>query len=170
MSDAERRVPGEQLAERMQRRTFRRPSLGMSPSFYGRLGIDDPWAVEGADLAPSAAAGDMVFLSAAPYYAMMRKLAAARRRRERRMQRFLEKRVGSTLRAGSITTPSVGLPGAPYLPSRRLSALSIADMTLPPAAPAPAPAEPAALVAATDGRGERPSSWRPATKVAHPWL
>ncbi|MBM4366093.1 MAG: hypothetical protein FJ102_07745, partial [Deltaproteobacteria bacterium] len=112
----------------------------------------------------------MVFLSAAPYYAMMRKLAAARKRRERRMQRFLEKRAGITLRAGSIATPSVGLPGASFLPSRRVSVLSIADMSLPAAAPVPAPAEPAGPLAAADGRGERPSTWRPATRVANPWL
>ena len=85
---SDRRIPGEGLAERMGARERRRPRIGMSPAFYTRLGLEDPWAVAGAPEGGESNAGGMVFLSSAPFHAMMRKLAAARRRRDRRQERL----------------------------------------------------------------------------------
>ena len=45
----ERRIPGEGLAERMGARERRRPRIGMTPAFYARLGLDDPWAIAGGE-------------------------------------------------------------------------------------------------------------------------
>ncbi len=155
-----RRIPGEGLSDRMEARTRRRPRLGMSPAFYARLGLDDPW---GAPLAPAQTGGKadgMVFLSAAPYYAMLRKLASARRRRERRQERFLEQRAGTTMRAARRAWPGEG-----KLPTPRIASLALEAMQLP-LAPAPAAAA-----------GEAPPTfagvaWRPNVPtpgVSDPW-
>jgi hypothetical protein len=130
---SERRIPGEGLAERMGARERRRPRIGMSPAFYTRLGLDDPWATPGAPEGGEAASNGMVFLSAAPFHAMMRKLAAARRRRDRRQERFAQARAGITMRAARRAWPGEGVK----LPTSRLSALSLDAMLLP-EAPAPA--------------------------------
>src|SRR5688572_3195832 len=103
-----RPTPGERLVSRMMARTRRRPRMGFSPEFYGRLGLDDPWAFEESAGAEEPAGDGMVFLSAQPYYAMLRRLAAARRRRERRLASFTKRRAGSTLRAVARAWPGEG--------------------------------------------------------------
>ncbi|MSP61647.1 MAG: hypothetical protein EXR72_15200 [Myxococcales bacterium] len=155
-----RRIPGEGLSERMEARTRRRPRLGMSPAFYARLGLDDPWGAPMAATDPGGKADGMVFLSAAPYYAMLRKLASARRRRERRQERFLEQRAGSTMRGALRWWPGEG-----KLPTPRIASLALESMQLP-LAPAPAASV-----------GEAPSTlagvaWRPnvaTPAVSDPW-
>ncbi len=168
MSEQERRVPGERLVERMERRTRRRPRLGMSPAFYSRLGLEDPWAIEGADCEAPVGGDGMVFVSAAPYYAMLQKLATARRRRERRMQRFLERRSGTKLRAAGRAWPGEAL-AAGRLPLPKVAALSASDMQLPAAAAAMSTPAAESLPAA-EGRTERSGWGRPARVAPQAWL
>lgn len=156
----DRRIPGEGLAERMGARERRRPRIGLTPAFYARLGIDDPWAVAGVAGESVAEADGMVFLSAAPYHAMMRKLAAARRRRDRREARFAEGRAGTTMRAARRAWPGEG-----KLPTPRIAALSLDAMQF------PEPAPPTVVAAATveeEPRAQRPRNL-PAPPVAEPW-
>ncbi len=120
-----RRIPGEGLVDRMEARTRRRPRLGMSPAFYARLGLDDPWAGEGVASEGPVAQDGMVFLSSAPFHAMMRKLAAARRRRDRRQERFLAGRAGTSMRAARRSWPGERLA------TPRIAALSLDAMHLP---------------------------------------
>jgi hypothetical protein len=151
---SERRIPGEGLAERMGARERRRPRIGMSPAFYTRLGLDDPWASPGTPEGGEAASNGMVFLSAAPFHAMMRKLAAARRRRDRRQERFAQARAGITMRAARRSWPGEGVK----LPTSRLSALSLDAMLLPePPAPAPVAAAPVEVEAAEPRRRNEPT-------------
>lgn len=151
---SERRIPGEGLAERMGARERRRPRIGMSPAFYTRLGLDDPWATSGTPEGGEAAANGMVFLSAAPFHAMMRKLAAARRRRDRHQERFAQGRAGITMRAARRFWPGEGVT----LPTSRLSALSLDAMLLPePPAPAPVAAAPVEVEAAAPRRRNEPT-------------
>lgn len=151
---SERRIPGEGLAERMGARERRRPRIGMSPAFYTRLGLDDPWATPGTPEGGEAASNGMVFLSAAPFHAMMRKLAAARRRRDRRQERFAQARAGITMRAARRSWPGEGVK----LPTSRLSALSLDAMLLPePPAPAPVAAAPVEVEAAAPRRRNEPT-------------
>ncbi len=130
MEGAERRIPGEGLLKRMEERTRRRPRLGMTPAFYTRLGLEDPWAVPGEPEAAAPGPDGMVFLSAAPYYAMLKKLAAARKRRDRRLARYADARSGGGLRAVSRKWP-----GETAMPTPRIAALSLDSMQLPTAAP-----------------------------------
>lgn len=157
---SDRRIPGEGLAERMGARERRRPRIGMSPAFYTRLGLEDPWAVAGAPEGGESNAGGMVFLSSAPFHAMMRKLAAARRRRDRRQERFAEARAGTTMRAARRSWPGEG-----KLPTSRISALSLDAMLLP-EAPAPAPA--VATTVEVEAAAPRPRNL-PTPPVADPW-
>ena len=158
---SDRRIPGEGLAERMGARERRRPRIGMSPAFYTRLGLEDPWAVAGAPEGGESNAGGMVFLSSAPFHAMMRKLAAARRRRDRRQERFAEARAGTTMRAARRSWPGEG-----KLPTSRISALSLDAMLLP-EAPAPGPA--IATTVEVEAAAPRPRNL-PTPPVADPWL
>ena len=131
MAGEDRRIPGEGLVKRMEARTRRRPRIGMSPAFYTRLGLDDPWASPDRAEERSAGSDSMVFLSGAPYYAMLQKLAASARRRERRQARFTEARAGTTMRAARRAWPGEGPLFTP-----RITALALDSMRLP-EAPAP---------------------------------
>ena len=127
MEGQNRRVPGEGMAARVEKRMVRRPQLGFTPAFYARLGLEDPWVptdpVGGADRAL-----DMVYLSIRPYQRHMMKLATARRRREQRLARFLSEHGSVRLRA--VERRQVGEIGA--APSFSLaSAIGSADMVFP---------------------------------------
>lgn len=164
MEGTERKVPGEDIASRLSSRWQRRPRMGMAPAFYARFGLEDPWLAtgpvggEGRDL-------DLVFLSAAPYYQHMMRLAAARRRRELRMSRFLaahgDHAVTATRRAWPAAVSTV-VGGA-------VSMMSAADMVLPPAPIAPAPAE-EAVAAQPVSRPRWHRRNHPTRGVASPWL
>src|SRR4051812_26406126 len=142
-----RNIPGDRLVSRIFTRVGRRPRLGLSPDFYARFGMDDPWSSPGV-VDESAQSDGMVYLSAQPYYAMMRRLAAARKRRERRLANFAEKRTGMRARAISRRWPG---ETASSLHVSRLARLALDEMTLPPsAAPVAPPVE--ATLSAGDGR------------------
>jgi hypothetical protein len=132
-----RSIPGDRLVSRILTRARRRPRMGLSPDFYARFGMEDPWSAPeiASDLGGE---GDgMVFLSAQPYYQMLRRLAAAQKRREKRAAAFAERRAGIALRAASRSWPG---ETAASLAVSRLARLAIDDMTLPPViAPAAAP-------------------------------
>jgi hypothetical protein len=154
-SDGENRsIPGDRLVSRILTRVRRRPRLGMSPDFYARFGMSDPWtAPEFAGQDP-AAEGGMVFLSAQPYYAMMRRLADARRRRERRETAFQGRHAGGAAGMKAMTRRWPGETAASLAVSR-IARLALDEMTLPPVtapAAAPAVAESGASSAAAPGR------------------
>ena len=154
MDGENRRTPGDRLVSRILTRERRRPRMGLTPDFYARFGMDDPWSAP--SIPGEEPAGDgMVFLSAAPYYAMMRRLAAARRRRERRLAAFSERRADRKLRA--LTR---AYPGAASMVSSRLARVVLDEMTLPPSAPAQAP-----VVAS-----EQPDQLMPPKLRPWPWI
>ena len=142
MDGETRRIPGERLVSRVLSRTRRRPRMGLSPDFYARFGMEDPWTAPEIG-GESVESGDgMVFLSAAPYYAMLRRLAAARKRRERRLARFAEKHGAPKVRAVSRQWPG---ESAASLVTSRLARITLDDMTLPPPMPAAVAAAPAEI-------------------------
>ncbi len=159
MDGAERTVPGEALAKRMDARTRRRPRICFAPEFYARLGLDDPWALPESPVDSSPTDG-MVYLSAAPFYAMMRRLAASRKRREKRAAEFAARRAGTTVKAAARRWP-----GESLVPRSRLATLTVDDMTMP--APIPVAAAPVDNVIVEDSPVRRAyESMRP---VANPW-
>ena len=173
MDGETRRIPGERLVSRVLSRTRRRPRMGLSPDFYARFGMEDPWTAPEIG-GESVESGDgMVFLSAAPYYAMLRRLAAARKRRERRLARFAEKHGAPKVRAVSRQWPG---ESAASLVTSRLARITLDDMTLPPpmpAAVAAAPAEESAPAEAqrTGPRGSRTRTNRGASAWwTTPWV
>ncbi|MDP2312181.1 MAG: hypothetical protein Q8P41_04695, partial [Pseudomonadota bacterium] len=132
-----RKIPGDRLVSRILTRVRRRPRMGLSPDFYARFGMADPWvAPEFGGEEPAPAGEGYVFLSAQPYYAMMRRLAAARRRRERRETAFQARHPSGTgIRAVARHWPG---ENAASLAVSRLARLALDEMTLPPKAAAPA--------------------------------
>ena len=91
---ADRNIKTSRLVERLERRMSRRPQIGLTPTFYARFGLADPWLSAPANGDPSQIDDGFTFVSARPFYAMMRRLAQARWRRERRVSRFFERRAG----------------------------------------------------------------------------
>ena len=62
-------TPGNRLVQRLEGRISRRPRLGLTPKFYTRMGLTDPWL--GAAARSGLQAGmssDFTYLSAQPYY------------------------------------------------------------------------------------------------------
>lgn len=159
MDGAERKVPGEALAKRMDARTRRRPRIGFAPEFYARLGLDDPWARPEAPVDSTETDG-MVFLSSAPFYAMMRRLAASRKRREKRAAEFAARRAGTTVKAAARRWP-----GESLVPRSRIATLSVDDMTMPP--PIPVAAAPVDNVIVEDSPVRR--AYEAMRPVANPW-
>ncbi len=133
-----RKIPGDRLVSRILTRVRRRPRMGLSPDFYARFGMSDPWSAPEFGGEEPAATEGFVFLSAQPYYAMMRRLAASRRRRERREAAFQARHSGGTLRAAKRQWPG---ETAASLATSRIARLALDEMTLPPSA-APAPVAP----------------------------
>ena len=89
MSDSARKFPGQSILERLYARGAVRPAIGVSPSFFERFGLTDPW-VDLGDLQSWDLEGDgfFTFLSAAPYYARLR---AQRQRAYRARRRLLNR-------------------------------------------------------------------------------
>lgn len=155
-----RRVPGENLSERLSGRFNRRPRLGLSPAFYERFGLADPWLAD----APVGGQDDpfgFTYVSGAPFYAMLRRLGQARRRLFERIERFshggLHLRAVARLWPGE--TPRAGL-------SFGLPVLGVTDLVLPQPPPPrwsqfPRPmAPPRALLGIVDPRRRwRPRGW-----------
>ena len=88
-----RRVPGQDTMERLERRTKRRPNIGMSPEFYARFGLSDPWSDTALGMQDDPGAL-FTYVDASRYRKMMRRLAVSRWRRERRAHIFGERRLG----------------------------------------------------------------------------
>lgn len=88
-----RRVPGQGVLERLEQRKQRRPRIGMSPEFYARFGMADPWA-EGPLELQDDPGSLFTYVDATRYRRMMRRLAFSRWRRERRAKLFQSRRVG----------------------------------------------------------------------------
>ncbi|MES2639021.1 MAG: hypothetical protein V4850_06045 [Myxococcota bacterium] len=151
-----RKIPGDRLVSRILTRVRRRPRMGLSPDFYARFGMADPWTAPEFGGEEPAANDGMVFLSAQPYYAMMRRLAAARRRRERRDTAFQARHPGGA----AIRAVARHWPGetAASLAVSRIARLALDEMTLPPSAAAPAPAAP--VVLAQGGPSAAPAPYR----------
>ena len=84
MSKATRGIPGQRLMSRLFTRVAVRPTIGTSPAFFARFGLEDPWAFGGFSGGPADANDPFVFLSAADYYGHMDRLRA----RQRLMERF----------------------------------------------------------------------------------
>jgi hypothetical protein len=151
-----RKIPGDRLVSRILTRVRRRPRMGLSPDFYARFGMADPWTAPEFGGEEPAANDGMVFLSAQPYYAMMRRLAAARRRRERRDTAFQARHPGGA----AIRAVARHWPGetAASLAVSRIARLALDEMTLPPSAAPPAPAAP--MVAAQGAPSATPAPYR----------
>jgi hypothetical protein len=88
-----RRVPGQDTMERLERRTKRRPNIGMSPEFYARFGLSDPWSDTALEMQEDPGAL-FTYVDASRYRKMMRRLAVSRWRRERRARIFDQRRLG----------------------------------------------------------------------------
>jgi hypothetical protein len=116
---------GSRLVERLESRKARRPRVGLTPAFYARFGLADPWLDLAQDAGAQEAGEHFSFLSGKRYYRAMRRLAFSRWRREKRLERFERNRPG--LR----TMARKGFPGEAR---RRVSwnlALSSSDLVLP---------------------------------------
>lgn len=88
-----RRVAGQATMERLERRTKRRPNIGMSPEFYARFGLSDPWSDTALEMQDDP--GSLfTYVDASRYRKMMRRLAVSRWRRERRARIFGQRRLG----------------------------------------------------------------------------
>ena len=79
-----RGIPGQALMSRLFTRAATRPTIGTSPAFFARFGLEDPWAFNGFGGSPVDSNDPFVFLSAADYYGHMDRLRA----RQRLMERF----------------------------------------------------------------------------------
>ena len=80
----EGRFPGQSLVDRLEKRKARRPRVGLSPAFYARFGLEDPWLELGGAEDESQVEEMFSYVSARPWQLMMRRLAMARWRRARR--------------------------------------------------------------------------------------
>lgn len=120
------RTPGSRLVDRLDRRHARRPKIGLSPEFYGRFGLTDPWADVGK-LEDAAPEDLFTFVSGNKYRTRMRRLAMSRFWRQRRYSRFFARR------AGLRTMERKRFPGESQVRrSWGISTLSSGDMMLPP--------------------------------------
>ena len=130
---SERGLIGDRLMKRLERRSARRPRIGLSPSFYARFGMADPW-LEGSHRAESVESdGDFVYVSGQPFYQMLRRLGEARQRRQQRLARYGSGISRRRLKAAHRLWP--GEKARPRFLSGLLS-LSDTDMLLPePSAP-----------------------------------
>ena len=119
--------PGKRLVERLERRTARRPRVGLSPAFYARFGLADPWLELGEGASEQEAKDAFSFVSARPFYQMMRRLALSRWRRERREKRWASRT------AGVRTAARRRFPGEPQrgLHLFGVRTLGMSDMALP---------------------------------------
>ena len=62
-------TPGNRLVQRLEGRISRRPRLGLTPKFYTRMGLTDPWLGAAARSGlQSVMSSDFTYLSAQPYY------------------------------------------------------------------------------------------------------
>ena len=62
-------TPGNRLVQRLEGRISRRPRLGLTPKFFTRLGLTDPWLGAAARSGlQSGMSSDFTYLSAQPYY------------------------------------------------------------------------------------------------------
>ncbi|MBK9645287.1 MAG: hypothetical protein IPO67_09105 [Deltaproteobacteria bacterium] len=62
-------TPGNRLVQRLEGRISRRPRLGLTPKFFTRLGLSDPWLGAAARSGlQSGMSSDFTYLSAQPYY------------------------------------------------------------------------------------------------------
>ena len=144
--DTQHLVPGERLSRRLTSRTARRPRMGMSPAFYLRFGMEDPWLQGGLPTGPVGADHDADFgfsyVSRRAYDKHLMSLAWARRRRDDRMERLTTRYGVSRLKAASRRWPGES--------KRRkfsfgLVSVSERDMILPPS--------PVTMAAAEDEEG-----------------
>ncbi|MCB9764007.1 MAG: hypothetical protein H6739_29825 [Alphaproteobacteria bacterium] len=144
----------------------RRPRIGLSPSFYARFGLADPWIDTSLDAAPGEVDDAFTFLSARPYFQMMRRLALSRWWRERRRQRFERGRIGLRT-ADRRRFPGEAPKARPIIGGLWDRTLDMGAMALPePWAPAAAE-DTAQQAGATSGARRRNLPSRP---VASPWL
>ena len=131
--DKNHKVPGERLSQRLTSRTARRPRMGMSPAFYLRFGMEDPW-LGGLPEGPVGADHDdpfgFTYVSRRAYDQHLLRLAWARRRRDDRMERLTRRYGVVRLKAASRRWP--GERARPRM-SWGLVSVSERDMILPPA-------------------------------------
>ncbi len=66
-----RTIPGQSITQRLMRRVASRPHIGAQPSFFERLGVADPLAIE-SDVVEDSKKEMFSFLSAAGYYRDLR--------------------------------------------------------------------------------------------------
>ena len=85
---------GSRLVQRLESRKARRPRVGLTPAFYARFGLSDPWLDLPSDAGADQADEHFSYLSGKRYYRAMRRLAFSRWRREQRAKRFADKRAG----------------------------------------------------------------------------
>ncbi|HJN75089.1 MAG TPA: hypothetical protein QGF58_14265 [Myxococcota bacterium] len=120
------RYPGKRLVERLERRTVRRPRIGLSPAFYARFGLADPWLELGEGATDEQAEEAFSFVSARPFYQTMRRLALARWRRQRRERQWASRIVGTR------TAARRRFPGESSRPTFfGVRTLGMSDMALP---------------------------------------
>ncbi|MFT5679337.1 MAG: hypothetical protein ACI8RZ_000241 [Myxococcota bacterium] len=85
---SERNLIGARLLKRLEKRSVRRPRMGLSPAFYERFGLADPWLQGSTAPEVREGSGDFVYLSGKPFYQMLRRLGQARLRRQKRLERY----------------------------------------------------------------------------------
>lgn len=124
------RVPGERLSSRLSSRTHRRPRMGMSPAFYLRFGLEDPWLPTGPVGADHDEDGlHFSYVSRRAYDQHLLRLAWARRRRDARLERLSQRYGNIRLKAANRRWP--GESTRPRF-SFGLVSISDSDMVMPP--------------------------------------
>ncbi|MCP4804067.1 MAG: hypothetical protein GY884_01845 [Proteobacteria bacterium] len=93
------RFPGQSLVDRLEKRKSRRPHVGLSPAFYARFGLEDPWLDTGGAQDEGQVEEMFSYVSARPWQLQMRRLAMARWRRARRERQSRLRTIGERTRA-----------------------------------------------------------------------
>ncbi|MCK6520469.1 hypothetical protein L6R49_03420, partial [Myxococcota bacterium] len=126
-------TPGNRLVQRLEGRVSRRPRLGLTPSFFARLGLSDPWL--GAAARSSLQSGvstDFTYLSAQPYYDWLAGLEGADSSimgRQVVRERLSERMSGSATAARRRDPTALSGPSVVGL-GRKARSFNLADLVL----------------------------------------
>ena len=162
MSKASRGFPGQRVMSRLFERMSARLTIGTSPAFFARFGLEDPWA-----MGPSGVAADgtdpFVFLSATAYYAHMDRLRA----RHRLMERFraMEASANAAMALGEGRRARRGF-GVPRYAASAQAMSSMFVLPPPILAESPAPESDESASHWVERRNNKGDKSRPEAKVA----
>ena len=128
MSEPTRTSPGERLSERLSQRLARRPRVGLSPAFYGRVGVAHPPCDTSIDADADAVREAFTYLSGEGWRRHMNRLALSRWWRERRQASFTSRLAGrrTAERTGIGSMGANPVLAFPFSPS-----LSLSDLVFP---------------------------------------